>query len=128
MKITGHGDPAVITFFNDVVTEAFETIKTNYLKNTTLSRARIYPGLAELLIYYDPKRSFKWFFYRLQVREEALWRKSFHKNQMNEIPVSDTAMVRYDYSITSVDHIIGDFVSQYRDEWATKPLGEPPSD
>jgi hypothetical protein len=127
MTIKEHGDPAVVTFFNEVVAEAFEAIKINYLKGPTLSRARIYPGLAELLIYYDPKRSYKWFFYRLQVREEALWRKSFHKNQMNETPSSDKALVRYDYTITTVDHIISDFVSQYRDDWATKPLGEPPS-
>ena len=116
-------DPDVAAFFREVVAEAFQAIKKDYLKDPALSRTRILPGSAEILISYDPERDYNWFFYRLQVRDEALWRKSFRKNQMNESPGSDSALVRYDYSITTVDHIIKDFVSQYRDDWGTKPLG-----
>ncbi len=115
--------PDVAAFFREVVADAFETIKRDYLKDPALSRIRVHPGSAELLIYYDPEQDYNWFFYRLLVREKALWRKSFRKNQMNESPGSDSDMVRYDYSLTTKDHIIKDFVSQYRDDWGTKPLG-----
>ncbi len=120
-------DPAQETFFNEVVSNAFEAIKTDFLKDPTQSRIRIFPDSAEILIYYDPDRDYKWFFYRLQLRKEAVWRKSFRTNQMNEPPAGDNAMLRYDYSITTVDQIIKDFANQYSNNWGTKPLGQIPN-
>ena len=119
-------DPAQEFFFNEIVANAFAAIKRDYLKDPTLSRIRIFPDSAEILIYFDPDRDYKWFFYRLQLRDAAVWRKSFHTNQMNEPPAGDNAMVRYDFSITTADHIIRDFANQYRDNWGTKPLGQLP--
>ncbi len=81
MIITGHDDPAVITFFNKVVTEAFETIKTKYLEDPTLSRARIYPSLAELLIYYDPKRNYKWFFTGFRLEKRLCGERAFTRTR-----------------------------------------------
>jgi len=114
-------------FFSEVVLSAFEAIKRDFLKDPTQSRIRIFPDSAEILIYYDPDRDYKWFFYRLLLRKEAVWRKSFHTNQMNEPPAADNAMLRYDYSITTVDQIIKDFANQYRNNWGTRPLGPIPA-
>lgn len=122
-KETDGIDPAVAIFFKEIVAVAFGNIKRDYLKNPTLSKVRIYPSSAEILIFYDPKRYYNWFVYRVWVEEEAVWRRIFRKYEMNELSANDTALVLHDYSITSVDHIISDFISQYSDAWATKQLG-----
>ena len=121
----GHGiDTNVAAFFNDVVAEAFQTITNEYLKRTVRSKTRIDSNSAEILIYYDPQRDYKGYLYRLQVREGVLWRKSFNTKQTHVTPASENVMVRYDYTLSTAESIVADFVSQYQDDRATKPLGE----
>ena len=115
-------DPRAALFFKEIVEEAFATIIGKYLVATVRSKTRIDSDSAEILIYFDPDRGYKGYFYRLQVREGALWRKSFYTNQTHVTPVSDNVLVKYDFSLTTPEIITADFASQYRDDRATKPL------
>jgi len=120
--------PKAAVFFKEIVSDAFETITGTYLVASVRSKTRIDSDSAEILIYFDPDRGYKGYFYRLQVRDGALWRKSFYTNQTHVTPVSDNVLVKYDFSLITSDTIIADFATQYRDDRATKPLDEPEDD
>jgi hypothetical protein len=121
-------DPDVAAFFKEIVSGAFEIIINEHLKNSVVSKTRIDSDSAEILVLYNPTSDKKAFIYRLQERERILMRKSFYTNRMYETPASDNDLISDDYSSTTVEKIVVDFVTQYRDHWPTKPLGEPPSD
>ncbi len=121
-------DPDVAAFFKEIVSEAFEIIKKVHLKKSVVSKIRIDSDSAEILVLYDPASSKKAFVYRLQERERILMRKSFYTNRMYETSASDNDLISDDYSSATAENIVVDFVTQYRDRWPTKPLGQPPSD
>jgi hypothetical protein len=121
-------DPDVAAFFKEVVSEAFEMINREHLNNSVVSKTRIDSDSAEILVLYNPASDKKAFIYRLQERERILMRKSFYTDRMYETPASDNDLISDDYSSATAENIVVDFVTQYREQWPTKPLSPPPSD
>ena len=120
--------PEVVAFFDLVVSEAFTTIKSKHLNNSAFSKTRIDTDSAELFIFHDPESKKRGFHYILQFQDEILWRRSYYTNWMGETPDIDNELVSDDYSETTAEFIVVDFVTEYREDWPTKPLGEPPAE
>ena len=121
-------DPEVTAFFKGVVPEAFETIKKDYLIDSVLTKSRIDSDSAELFIFYDAASDKRGFRYILQATEGILWRRSFYTDRFGETPDIDNDLISDDCTETTAEYIVVDFVTKYRDDWPTKPLGELPAD
>ena len=119
-------DPEVAAFFKGVVPEAFDTIKKEYLSDSVLSKKRIDSDSAELFIFYDAASDKRGFRYILQAIEGILWRRSFYTNRFGESPDIDNDLISDDCTETTAEYIVVDFVTKYRNDWPTKPLGELP--
>jgi hypothetical protein len=120
--------PEIVAFFDLVVSEAFTTIKNKHLNNSAYSKTRIDKDSAELFIFHDPESDKRGFHYILQFQDGILWRRSFYTNWMGETPDIDNELVSDDFSETTAEFIVVDFVTEYREDWPTKPLGEPPAE
>ncbi len=121
-------DPEVTAFFKGVVPVAFETIKNEHLNDSVLTKNRIDSDSAELFIFYDAASDKRGFRYILQAKEGILWRRSFYTDRFGNSPDIDNDLISDDWSETTAEYIVVDFVTKYRDEWSTKPLGQPPAE